>query len=210
MFDGFNEFCERNERFGFGCFLIYVFVEETLICIHEFIERSYRSILAWVRLGGTLTLEKWILAPFYWVYFPHCIISKGPILKGLFLAVPKLYVEQLALSVALWLIYDIIGVDIIGLSLIKHQLNINGKRIRSRLPRWGRFLDAHRRSARFVEFLFLSWQLIAFLALLCMRIDGRKGDRRKELCMLCASVGVATVWWTIYTLFLYEPVMSLF
>ncbi len=161
-------------------------------------------MFAWVRLGGTLVLEKWIMAPFYWVYFPHLISA-----KGLLVAVPELWALQFAFSVVLWFVYDMIGLDIVGLARIKHEIAQSAAKMRSRFPRWGKFLDDHKKGAKAGEFVFFSWQMIAFLALLCMRVDGRRGRRLGELGMLASSVTVATLWWTVYSIGLYKPVMAM-
>ncbi len=121
------------------------------------------------------------------------------------MAIPLLYVEQLAFSVLLLLFYDFIGIDIIGLAHIKHKMSGKGEKMKLRFPRFSKFLGNHKNSAKVVKFSFLSWQLIAFLVLLCMRVDGKKGPRAKEFAMLCGSVIISTAWWTLFSFWLYKP-----
>lgn len=139
---------------------------------------------------------------FYYLFFPFLI---GKI--GALRAVPSLFCMQFLVSVVCWFMYDYIGKDIIGLSSIKMRLEEQGRKVRKRFPRWGRFLDRYRKVARALEFAFFSWQFIPPLALLCLRKEGKKGDTTTEIGMLCGSSAFATVIWTGYSVGLFEPIV---
>jgi hypothetical protein len=138
-------------------------------------------------------LEKIIFGPLYWAGFPFFIHQFG------FWAVPTLFLLQTVVFLLMWQLYDYIGRDVFGLEEIKRRINSAGSRLRRRFRWWNRFLERFGGYTRVVEYAFWSWQVVAVLALLCMRRDGKPGRRDKEALMICGSTLFATVYWTLYS-----------
>lgn len=132
--------------------------------------------------------------PFYWVYFPMKIRSDG-VWDGSI----QLFTWLFAASILTWVVYDLIGEDLIGIETIKERVAVFSAKIRTRFG-WQK--GKHPVLLKMVwgmEFLFCSWQFFPTLALLCMRKGGVKGMPIYEILMLCASSLFSTVVWTLYS-----------
>jgi hypothetical protein len=170
------------------------------------------TIFAVLRVSGVVYVDKFIIGPiYYWAYFPHYLNSM-PLYEKLVIGMPVLFLEQLLVAVALWLfsdlVFDLMGIDIVGVARLKEKIARNRQVRRHNYPRMYAFLDSHKTATRRVEYVVFSWQFIAILALLCMRVEGTRGKRSKEFAMLVGSCAISTVYWTLYSCWLYKPLAA--
>ena len=122
-----------------------------------------------------------------------------------------LYAVQFLMSTVLWIVYDLVDLDIMGTVAIKQMLSTKGSAYRAKIKSWkvsrylsgtwlyrlmARHLVGFKRFAWLVEFLLFSWQLTPFLALICLRKNGIKGPFFKEAITLLVIAAVSTAWWT--------------
>lgn len=135
------------------------------------------------------------MAPFHWIYFPLTLNEYGA-LRGM----AKLLLIQVSAAIFIWFIYDLFRKDLIGIVSIKKQM-------RSKVPAMG----SHGHSGtgqierpvtwkKALVYVFLSWQLIPPLVVLCLRRDGERFRPRSEIALIMGSALIDTLWWSLISL----------
>ncbi len=165
-----------------------------------------------LRVSSVFYLDKFVIGPaYYWVYFPQYEYAHG-VPGGLVVSMPVLFLQQLVFSVTLWIICDFVydrwSIDIVGLAKLKQEGMERSQKWRGWFPRIFGFFDRHMVASRGFLYLILTWQIIAYLVLLCMRLEGKRWSRSREFAMLAGSCVISTVWWTLYTLWIYKPLAA--
>ena len=112
----------------------------------------------------------------------------------------RLYAIIFSFSVLIWLLYDLIGKDMVGIERIKRNMAeaING--MQNRNPRAVPAIIWSMRITLPLQFLFYSWQLIPPLVVQCYRSGGKRMHLVIEIPMMALSSLILTVWWSFVSI----------
>ncbi len=148
---------------------------------------AWATSKAWLKLGGAVVLDKVGGFYLYYVLFPMLIHLHG------WIGVAEVMAIQFSLSGTLLVGYNAFCNDFLDVDKIQESVHKKGVAIRQWLGLRGE--SKNPRLVRFLNFIFLAWQLMPFLVVILTRHNRERSDR-KDLRALFLSSVFGTLWWS--------------